>query len=185
MSDFGVPASLYRRVMGAEFVALPASLQHFHKLQGSHVLDGWVEVHAPASFAARILARFLGAPLDAQKGPIRFELTADEASEVWTRHFPGKTMRSRLTFAAGRIVERLGAARLSFALKGSPELLRMQLEGLHFLGVPCPRWLLPEIVAEETATVGKLHFRVQASLPLIGVVTGYHGHLELPHGEAE
>ena len=63
------------------------------------------------------------------------------------------------------------AARLGFALRGSPEKLEMQLVRLHFLGVPCPRWLLPAIVAEETATTGRLHFRVQASLPLVGVVT--------------
>jgi hypothetical protein len=171
--------------MGAEFIALPAPLQHFHSLQGTHVLNGWVEVHPPASFAARIFARLLGAPLKAQSGPIRFELKADETSEVWTRHFPGKTMQSRLVLNEGRIAERLGVARLLFALKGSPEALRMQLARLHFLGVPCPRWLLPEIVAEETATTGKLHFRVQATLPLVGMVTGYQGYLELQRGEGE
>jgi hypothetical protein len=177
------PISLYQQVMGGDFIVLPTPLRHFHSLEGNHVLDGWVEVQAPASLAARILARCLGAPLDAQRGPIRFELTAGATSEVWTRHFPGRTMTSTLTLAAGRIVERLGPARLSFALKGGPEFLEMRLVGLHFLGLPCPRWLLPKVLAEETAADGRLQFRVQASLPLIGVVAAYQGHLDLPDGE--
>jgi hypothetical protein len=176
---------LYQQVMGADFFLLPAPLQRFHALEGKHVLDGWVEVAAPASFAARLLARCLGAPLHAQRGPIRFELESSSESEHWVRHFPGRTMQSRLRVDAGRIVERLGAARLTFALRASPEILEMQLAGIRFLGVPCPRWLQPCVVAEETASVGRLHFRVQASLPIIGVVAAYQGHLELLEGEYE
>lgn len=172
--------SLYQQVMGADFLLLPAPLQHFHALAGRHELRGWAEVRAPASFVARVLARCLGAPLQAQRGPIRFELASSAVAEHWVRHFPWKTMESRLGLASGRIVERLGAARLSFALLASADKLEMQLVSLHFLGVPCPRRLLPAVVAEETASPGRLHFRVQASLPLVGEVAGYHGHLELP-----
>lgn len=176
--------SLYQRVMGPDFLQLPAAVQQFHSLQGDSVLHGWVHIEAPGTFAARCLARCLGAPLAGEQGPIRFELAADGASERWVRHFPRRTMQSRLESAPGRIVERLGTARLSFALHATPQGLRMQLLGLHFLGVPCPRWVLPAVVAEETATPGRLHFRVRASMPLLGVVASYHGHLDLPHGKS-
>ena len=56
----------------------------------------------------------------------------------------------------------------------------MQLVRLRFLGVPCPRWLMPAIVADETAGEGRLHFEIRASLPLVGVVTRYRGHLDVP-----
>lgn len=174
--------SLYQQVLGADFALLPLPVQRFHALEGAHVLDGWVEVGAPASPAARMLAWCLGAPLSAQQGPIRFELRADPKEEVWTRHFPGKRMQSRLTHAAGHVVERLGFARLWFTLKGGSDLLEMRLVRLRFLGAPCPSWLLPAVVAEESAMPGQLHFRVQASLPLIGVVASYRGFLELPDG---
>lgn len=177
--------SLYQQVMGTEFLVLPASLRQFHALEGRHVLTGWVEVRAPASSAARFLAWCLGAPLDVQRGPLRFELESSSASEHWVRHFPGKTMESRLHQTSGRIVEQLGAARLAFALRGGPQKLEMQLVSLHFLGMPCPRWLLPTVVAEETASRGRLHFRVQASLPFVGMVAGYQGHLEVPDGDSE
>jgi hypothetical protein len=177
--------SLYQEAMGADFLRLPASLQQFHALKGRHVLEGWVEIQAPASRAARVLARCLGTPLSTQRGPVRFELESSSTSEYWVRHFPGKTMASRLCLMAGLIVERLGAARLSFVLRGGPDKLEMQLVRLHFFGLPCPRRLLPAVVAEETASIGRLHFRVRASLPLIGVVADYRGHLEVPGGETE
>jgi hypothetical protein len=172
--------SLYQQVMGADYRALPAPLQHFHALEGRHVLTGMVDVSAPASFPARVLAWSLGAPMQARQGAIRFELHANALSETWIRHFPGGSMQSRMTLAGGRVTERLGPARLGFTLVGGPEKLQMQLASLHFLGVPCPRWLRPAIVAEETASEGRLHFLVQASLPFVGVVTRYQGHLDLP-----
>lgn len=176
--------SLYQAALGGDFAVLPQPLQAFHALEGRHVLLGWVEVSAPESFGARILARCLGTPLVARQGAIRFELIAGQGGEVWTRHFPGKTMTSALTLRNGRVVEHLGPARLTFALEGCRQKLKMQLVGLHFLGLPCPRWLLPVVMAEETASAGRLHFRVQASLPLIGLVACYQGHLDLPDGAA-
>lgn len=172
--------SLYQQVLGPGFLLLPLPVQQFHAMQGTTVLHGRVEIQAPATFVARCLARCLGAPLTAERGAIRFELQSDSATEHWVRHFPGKTMQSRLGSSSGHIVEQLGAARLTFALRGSPEMLEMQLVSLHFLGVPCPRWLVPSVVAEETATPGRLHFRVQASVRFIGTVASYQGYLELP-----
>ncbi|HZY18377.1 MAG TPA: DUF4166 domain-containing protein [Ramlibacter sp.] len=176
--------SLYQQIMGADFTRLPSPLQRFHALEGAHVLRGWVVVGAPESAVARMLARCLGAPLDAREGALQFELEAGPAEEVWIRRFPGQMMRSRLTHAGGHVVERLGFARLWFTLKGGPDMLEMKLVRLRFLGVACPRWLLPAIVAEETAMPGRLHFRVQASLPLIGTVASYRGHLDLPDEKA-
>jgi len=172
--------SMYQQALGPAFGHLPMPVQQFHSLAGRHVLQGAVEVAAPQTRAARMLAWCLGAPRQARQGPIRFELEAGPAAEVWTRHFPGRTMASRLTLQGGRIVERLGPAQLVFTLMASPEHLQMHLVRLRFLGVPCPRRLLPAVVAKETASPGRLHFRVSASLPLIGVVADYRGHLELP-----
>ena len=77
------------------------------------------------------------------------------------------------------VVEQLGAARLTFELCEAEGRLEMRLTGLHFMGVPCPHWLLPKVIAEETGQDDRLHFRVQASLPVIGTVTSYRGHLIL------
>jgi hypothetical protein len=176
-------ASLYERVMGRGFSRLAAPIQRFHRLEGRHELHGWVTTEAPASRLAMLLAKLLGTPNRAGSGPIRFELDARTNREIWTRHFPHRTMTSTLSGEGQRIVEQLGASRLSFHLTESGGSLTMRLQTMHFLGIPCPVWLMPLVVAEEKGAEDKLHFKVRASLPLVGRVTGYSGHLEVPAEE--
>jgi hypothetical protein len=169
--------SLYERVMGERFAALPMAVQRFHRLRGRTVLNGRVETDAPASTLAGLMAWCLGTPRHATEGSLRFELDSTPDGESWTRIFPTRTMRSRLRFRAGRVEERLGPARLDFDLVAAGDGLRMELVRLRFLGVPCPRWLMPRIVAEESGDADRLHFRVVAALPWVGVVASYRGHL--------
>ncbi|MDM0109706.1 DUF4166 domain-containing protein [Variovorax sp. J22R24] len=175
--------SMYEQAMGESFDRLQVAVRRFHRLAGSQELHGWVDTDAPSTLPARILARCLGTPLRATSGPIRFELHAGPEAETWTRHFPAQRMTSRMSLDAGQLVEQLGAARLNFDLCEADGRLEMRLKALHFLGVPCPNWLLPHVIAEETGQRDRLHFRVQASLPFIGTVTSYRGHLTI--GERE
>lgn len=172
--------SLFQRVMGDAFGRLAPPLQRFHSLHGTHALQGRVQTEAPATRAARWLARGLGAPHAAMDGAIRFELDAGPALETWTRHFPQQLMRSQLSGAGSRLVEQLGAVRLYFTLLEQGGALRMQLDGLQVLGVPCPRWLLPRVHALETGRDGAVFFDVRAALPGVGTVSAYRGHLVLP-----
>jgi hypothetical protein len=176
--------------MGVGYARLAPALQRFHRLRGRHTLHGEVTTDAPASPLAALLARGLGSPCRATRGPIRFELDVDTGGETWTRHFPGWTMSSRLREVGGEIVERLGAARLAFSLTEVDGRLVMRLRGLRFLGIPCPACMRPRIVAEETGEQGadgrqRLHFRVEARVPGLGQVVGYRGHLELPLADGE
>ncbi|MBA4326668.1 MAG: DUF4166 domain-containing protein [Polaromonas sp.] len=172
--------SLVQSVMGEAFGRLAPSLQHFHSLQGRVALAGRVQTEAPATRMARWLARGLGAPHEAMDGAIRFELDAGAAVETWTRHFPQHRMRSQLRRAGIHLVEELGAFRLYFTLVEQGAALRMQLDGLRCFGVPCPRWLLPEVHAVETGSDGRVLFDVRAALPGLGTVSAYRGHLVLP-----
>lgn len=170
--------------MGPAFARLAPALARFHSLAGPHRLHGLVEVEAPASAAGRVLAWALGAPQQSVRGSIVFDLHATPRAEVWTRHFPARSMRSTLREARGQVVEHLGAARLGFALDERQGRLLMRLTSLHFLGVPCPAWLRPQIVAEETGQGDTLHFHVQATVPWVGQVVHYRGHLVVPVGPA-
>jgi hypothetical protein len=179
------PTSLYATVMGRQaFERLDQPVRRFHALAGQHQLEGRVAVLAPASWPAKLLAFCLGAPLRAAEGPIRFQLSAAPTLESWTRVFPNQTMRSTLTTDGQFIIERLGASRLRFTLLECNGSLEMRLEALHFLGLPCPAWLRPTVVAVESGAAGQFHFRVQASVPFIGLVASYRGHLNIPHQEA-
>jgi Domain of unknown function (DUF4166) len=110
----------------------------------------------------------------------RFELDAQPYCETWTRHFPSKTMTSRLLLEEGKLIERLGPARLTFVLSELDGTLKLPLTELHFFGIRCPNRLLPRAVANESANAERLHFTIQVSVPGVGLVAGYQGYLELP-----
>lgn len=171
------PQSMYESAMGPAFERLAEPVKAFHRTRGRRALHGWVRTEAPASLPARLLARCLGTPLSPSAGAIRFELDAAPTSEVWVRHFPDRTMQSRMRLVNGKLTERLGLSLLHFELAADEGRLVMHLRGLRFLGMPCPRWALPRIVAEEEGRDGRLYFTVRAALPLIGRVAGYSGHL--------
>jgi hypothetical protein len=172
--------TLYEQVMGPDFLRLAPALRRFHRLAGRHCLIGSVTIQGPRSLPARLLALCLGAPRRSAIGPLRFELDAQPHLELWTRHFPGQSMQSHMQLQDGFVVEQLGAARLTFSLHEIGGRLQMQLQGMRFAGVPCPRWLLPRIVARETGNGDLLEFSVSAALPWVGVVTHYEGQLRVP-----
>ena len=172
-------ASLFERAMGERFWQLDPAVQRFHRLQGRHCLAGEVTTRAPASRLAWLLALCLGAPRHAGRGPIRFELDAAPAVETWTRHFPGRTMRSRLSADPDGVAEVLGPLHLSFALTARDGALEMRLTRLALWRIVCPRRLMPRVQARESGDAGRLNFTVEAALPAIGLVARYEGHLAL------
>jgi hypothetical protein len=177
--DMSGARSMYERAMGEQFQRLPDVVQKFHRLAGKHVLHGEVQTDAPSSALAKLMALCLGTPTQASGGKIRFELDAASDTEIWTRYFPSRTMTSRMRLVGREVVEQLGPARLAFEICEMSGTLQMRLQRLRFVGIPCPQWLLPRIVAEETADDERFCFRVQASLPIVGVVASYRGYLIL------
>lgn len=178
--------SIWQQVLGPHFQCLPAALQCFHGLQGRHVLIGGAEVTAPASAVAGWLARLLGMPRQAGPCPLHFVLLAGPAGEHWRRDFGGHPMTTRLTAQGAHIVEAVGPAgllRLGFALRANADALEMQLAWLRVIGLPWPRRLLPKVVAHEHADevkgIHRVLFDIQVSLPLLGALTRYRGHLDL------
>jgi hypothetical protein len=177
--------SMYEALMGTSFPRLSPPVQAFHRLRGSHVLHGWVETEAPRTFLAKLMGRCLGTPLLPSTGAIRFELDAHTDHEVWVRHFPMNTMMSRMRLVYGELTESLGPTRLHFCLEEVEGRLVMRLTRLRFLGLPCPRWAMPVVIAEEDGSGDRLHFNVRASLPLVGQVAGYRGYLVVDIREDE
>lgn len=173
------PPSLYEQALGESYACLPMAVQRFHSLRGHALLHGWVETRAPASLLGRCLAILLNAPRKTGDGPLQFELEAGPGSETWTRNFPTRTMASRMRLVGDKLEEKLGAATLVFMLRADERKLDMELTGMRFLGVPCPRWLMPQVIAQETGDGDQLHFHVTASLRFAGTVAWYRGHLDV------
>lgn len=174
---------LYAQVMGDAFDDLDEAVRRFHSQQGHVALRGWCRIEGPSSALGRWFACLARTPANTMETAFGFELMADEAREHWTRHFPGRRMRSTMRVDNGMLVERLGLTSFHFSLHAVDGALHMELERFSVLGVPCPRRLCPRIRAVETGRDGVFHFDVSAALPLLGRITAYTGHLAFPEPE--
>ncbi len=176
--------SVYRQVMGADFHLLSAELQRFHSMAGRIELAGRFRVQGPDSVAGRLVSALFALPKTAAEASFKFELDADARQETWRRHFPGRSMVSRMRAGQGMLVERFGPIRFYFRLKASDGQLSMLLQSVTVLGVPAPRLLMPTVSAHESGADGRLHFAVSAHLPVVGLLAEYRGYLEIGQLEA-
>ena len=171
--------SLYRQVMGDDFHWLPVELQIFHSTVGRVTLSGQCTVIGPDTVMGKLIGWVLALPKATGQTRFSFELEANTTTETWRRHFPGRLMTSRMSVIGATLVERLGPVDFHFKLEADSGQLAMLLERLIFCGIPCPEFLLPSVIAVETASPGKLHFNVAARLPLVGLIREYRGFLNV------
>lgn len=179
-SDQGV----YQQVMRNAFNALDTNVAQFHRLRGHHVLQGHCTIRGAEHPITRALAVLLRLPTAQADAPFRFELEANADREIWTRHFPQRCMRSRLsTSADGMLIEQLGPAQLQFSLHVDNGRLSMQLRGIRLLGLPWPRRWFPKVWAYESGDETQFCFDVGAGFSRLGLLTAYRGYLEIPKVE--
>ncbi|GAB3037431.1 MULTISPECIES: DUF4166 domain-containing protein [Oleiagrimonas] len=175
--------SLYQHLMQRDFEALEPEVRQFHALRGHVRLQGRCLTRGPRNPLARLLARVMRLPGRSGESALTFELIAEARRESWIRHFPSCCMRSVLCADGDRLVERLGPARLYFRLRRIEGRLDMQLLGVRVFGVPWPRFLSPTVHAREHGRDRQFHFDVATSMPWIGHVVAYSGHLDLNSAE--
>jgi NAD(P)-dependent dehydrogenase (short-subunit alcohol dehydrogenase family) len=170
--------SLYQRVMGATFDALPAPVQRMHLLVHDGPAIGEAIVTGASNALGRLIARILGFP-SGGTNPLRVTMDECGEGETWTRDFGGRRFASRLSQRGNQLVERFGPLRFRFDLPGGPEGLRMVMRGWSAFGIPLPLALAPRSEAREWAEGARFHFDVPIELPLVGRVVHYRGWLEL------
>lgn len=179
----GLPPSLYRQLLGAQFDTLSPCLQALHARVGRHRYHGKVEVERGKGLLSRLCAWATRLPR-AGKGPIKVEIQATADCERWTRVFAGRAMRSRLWASDGLLCERLGLVTFGFHLStaasshAGPAIL-WRVARVRALGVPLPvRWF-KQVHAREYESKGRYHFDIAAALPVAGLLVRYAGRLEV------
>jgi hypothetical protein len=171
------PVSLYRRVLGEAFEALPAPVKALHDLPVSTEFSGSAEVIAAGNVIAKIIAWTTGFPTRSYRCEVRVRIEVDADGETWHRDFAGHRFHSRLCEERQHLVEQLGPHRITFHLITDNTQLIMQPIAWKTLGIPLPRFLWPSISARETEVDGKFHFDVATAFPIIGRVIHYRGSL--------
>lgn len=168
--------SLLRSTLGADFARLPPALQRLHDQPG--IWKGRAEVIRGRTWAARLLTRLAGFP-PAGQGPLTFRIMAAEGAEVWTRDFGGHRTRSILRAGPGRtLVESFGPFRVTMRPAVTAGGLSLTVTGLHLMGLPCPKFLMPRDASTEAALPGGgVGFDIRASLPGLGLLIRYRGEM--------
>lgn len=168
--------SLFRRLLGRRFDALPAQVRLVHGSGGR--FEGAAVARAGRGPFARGLARLVGLPRSGLTSvAVDIERAAD--GEVWTRRFGPRAFRSRLVPAdgIGQFEERVGPLRLRFDLRPTPIGVMWRLVGWRLGPLPLPFALAPRVLARGEARAGGYGFTVVVAHALLGPIFAYRGSL--------
>lgn len=176
-SDHG--ASLYRRLLGSAYDALPAEIQALHDATAA---EGQASVEHGSGLLARLVATAARFPTPTPQTPVRVTFGRIGASEIWSRLFGEKRFCSEQFEGVGRsdrlLVERFGRLDFSMALVVGAGRLSLRLRRWTVCGVPMPFALAPRIEAFESVESGRFRFNVEIGHPLTGLIVRYRGWLK-------
>lgn len=167
---------LYRRVIGADYAALPQPVRDMHDLIGDAGASGRARVRRGRSMPARLVCAVMGFPVEGEHD-LHVSFEERNGVERWTRDFAGQTFTSELSQCGVHLVERFGPMRFSFDLPSDAAGLTMAMRGWSMFGIPMPLWLAPRSEAREWAEGEDFCFDVPIALPGIGAVVHYSGRL--------
>ena len=167
---------LFVNTLGASFSQLPQAVQFLHSQVDRATFYGTASVTCGVNLLSRIIAALFSFPKAGTAIPVRVDMTCSEDREYWHRTFDGKSFCSVLTSSRpGHVKERFGPLTFEMQLTIVERSITMPMCKGWFLGVPMPRFLLPESEAREYEEDGLFHFDVALSTPLCGLLTRYTG----------
>ncbi|MEX0300907.1 MAG: DUF4166 domain-containing protein [Leisingera sp.] len=168
-------------IIAAQKLKVPHALLRFHA-EPPASSRGIVKVEGGSRWA-RLLAGLAGFP--PQMGETRFRLDVRRHGQghIWQRSFGRHQTRSYLRYdpLKRRAVERFGPIELELSASTRQGALLVTVEKARLFGLPLPRTLCPQSASVEFETPeGHLGFDISASLPRIGLLVRYQGHIVLP-----
>jgi hypothetical protein len=172
-------APLYARLLGPDWLLLPAITRALHQPEPAALFEGRADIRRGTNPLARLIAALLGLP---EAGPdieamVKVSRTEDggELLERWYGHRHFATWQGERD---GRLIERFGPFELRFRLSGHETGIDFNQMGVSLWGLDLPRVLAPQVRASERAD-GDVHcFDVAMSLPGVGLIVAYQGRLE-------
>lgn len=171
--------SLYQRILGEQFFLLPKVLQNLHSDDKEGVYRGKCRVKRGKNLISNMLAKFLSLPKEGEDVEIIVNLKVDRQRELWHRCFNGQWFKSMQWQVGELLYEKLNCmTTLAFKVEASEEGLVFQLHQVYILGIPQIHFFCPKVLMRETEVSGKIHFFIQTSLPLFGLLVEYEGSLE-------
>ncbi len=176
--------TLYPRLLGPSWHELAAPVRRAHLDGASLRAVGSFRIRHGTNRFARFLARLLRLPSVTEAADAWLVVTPLGRGERWMRSFDGRLLTStQWEGSGGRLIERIKLLELQFWLEVRAGALFYRQVGasLRFgpLRVPLPRWMAPRVEArEEPDGAGRMHVLVSVTVPRVGLLVSYEGHIE-------
>jgi hypothetical protein len=172
------PPSLYRRILGARFVALPEVLRQFHDAPGGGQARGSMTVLRPAGRIRNALANLMHLPEAGDLVRVRLQVVVEGDRERWVRWFDNRRLETVQWARGDLLMEASGPGSFSSALALEGTSLRYIFQRAWFWFVPLPRWLSPDVSGRVCAGETSWHVEVRVGVPLLGELVHYEGWVE-------
>lgn len=175
---------LHARILGPAWESLPGVLRAVHGTGPQLTVSGKATITRGRGLLARMLAWIMRFPAAGENVPVSVTFERHRDHDKWTRDFGGQSFSSTFTAGSGRfehlLCERFGPTTFGMALAAQQGRLALIMRRWSLLGLPLPRALLPQGDSFEFEKDGRFCFDVEITLPLIGLVIRYSGHLNPP-----
>ena len=177
---------LYPQLLGSAWAALPEVVRRLHQ-EGRAC--GRVTIERGPRRPARWLARLLRLPPAGLEVPTFLVVTSRGDEQVWSRRFGEDALVSRQRCGPGGLLaERFSGFECVFRLRPTERGIDYDLAGtalvLGGLRLPLPRGLGPHVAATTRAEEDAMALDVSITVPLLGLILRYHGHVKPDDREA-
>lgn len=168
--------TLLKLCLGGHYGLLDPLVKKAHT--GSTRLEGRVTVQR-GNWLANIICHIFSMPAacDDCQLTVKGEHSLDEMS--WNRCFGDFVMNSHFEREGQQLVEVLGPIRMNLILTVEQGALVYTLVKASLFGIPIPLFLAPKVIAEEAQVDEIYRFKVNVSMPLIGLLVRYGGDMKL------
>lgn len=173
--------SLFQTALADRWALLPREVQMLHSVQDMQSFSGTAKVTRGTTPIARLAAWFFGFPQASEQTPLTITKTRTQTGETWERNFGGRKFRSYLTPSPGlyRYRERFWLFNYEQDLPVKDGSMHLPVREGWFLGIPLPRFLLPQSDSREYAKDGVFHFDVSLIAPFGGgLIVRYQGQVK-------
>jgi uncharacterized protein DUF4166 len=175
LRDIGSPPSLYRRVLGSRFEALPGVLRRFHDSATGGRARGTFQVERGRGFLRNAIASLLGLPRAGVGVPVLLEVSVEGDRERWCRQFPGKIVVSVQWEHDQLLIEKFGVNSFSCILKVNGDELLYEFQQAWLAGIPLPSWLSPRVEGVVKCEEDGWRIVTGVFAPVLGKIVHYEG----------
>src|SRR5688572_10985301 len=175
-------ASLYQRMLGEAWDALPAPLAELHNItsEGQKAV-GFARVETGKNLLARLIAALYGFPQAGEHVPVRVSFHRRENGEIWERDFAGRRFSTFQSEGQGYtdklLVEKFGPVTFCMALVLKQGELHSITRHWSIFGISLPLAFSPNACVYEYADGNDFCFSVEVRHWLIGLLVKYQGKL--------